>query len=272
MNLELLKAPFAEDEIEWRLAQCGKRGNTVWAQCLAYVSARAILDRLDQVCGAHNWKVSYVFVSASQGMTAGVICQLSILCGDTWITKEDGAEQTDIESFKGGISSALKRAGSAWGIGRYLYSLETGFATIVSDRNSGRYGKTKDGVEFYWAPPRLPDWALPPKPGSAAGSHAVVKPLTKADAKPISGGAHPQQPEPGDGHEDDNGYKVPFGKFMKRTLEEIDPKQLGGYVLYLEEQAHKKNQPMSPQVLDFVERASAYLAAFEQTAARAVHL
>lgn len=115
------------------------------------------MDRLDQVLGSENWKVAYEF----HGQT-GVICNLSLKIGGEWITKQDGAEMTDIESFKGGISSALKRAGSAWGMGRYLYSLDAGFAQIVDKGTPGcHYGKTKENDVFYWTPPSLPSWALP---------------------------------------------------------------------------------------------------------------
>ena len=50
-----------------------------------------------------------------------MICSLSCKVGDNWITKADGAGDTDIEGEKGGISDALKRAAVVWGIGRYLY-------------------------------------------------------------------------------------------------------------------------------------------------------
>ncbi len=159
-DLEKLKEPFSENEVEFRLSQCGQtRDGKIWAQCLAYITSRAIMDRLDSVCGPENWKVSYSFVGEK-----GVVCNLSILINDKWITKQDGAEMTNIESFKGGISSALKRAGSAWGMGRYLYSLEATFAEIVPHRTPGsQFGKLKNGESFSWLPPRLPEWALPSK-------------------------------------------------------------------------------------------------------------
>ena len=155
INLKDLSHPFDASEIEWRVGQCGKNERGIWATCLAYVSARAIMDRLDYVCGPENWKASYRIIGGE-----GVICELSIRTNEgDWVTKEDGAEKTEIESFKGGISSALKRAGSVWGIGRYLYGLDQGFATIVP--SGGNYGKTKDGTSFHWKPPALPAWALP---------------------------------------------------------------------------------------------------------------
>src|ERR1700722_6080658 len=73
IDLEALKKPFPEDEIEWRIGSAGKKGNgQIWATCLAYVQARAIMNRLDEVCGAENWRVSYRFISGSSGIEAGV--------------------------------------------------------------------------------------------------------------------------------------------------------------------------------------------------------
>ncbi len=41
-----------------------------------------------------------------------------------WITKWDGAEDTDIEAIKGGLSDSMKRAAVQWGIGRVLYKMD----------------------------------------------------------------------------------------------------------------------------------------------------
>ncbi len=163
--MKSLQAPFPAEDIEWRVAQADKdRNGNIYAMVLAYVSARAIQNRLDEVVGPDAWKVSYSPFGGVTGIAGGVMCQLSVRIGSEWVTKEDGAEQTDFEPFKGGISSALKRAGSAWGIGRYLYMLESGYADISPTRKEGyRWGKTKGGDSFYWAPPQLPDWALPAK-------------------------------------------------------------------------------------------------------------
>jgi hypothetical protein len=185
MDLEKLKEPFKPEEVEFRLAQCGESGKQIWAMCLAYIQARAIQDRLDQVCSPENWRVSYEFIR-SETTIEGVICNLSIKVGNEWITKQDGAETTDIESFKGGISSALKRAGSAWGMGRYLYNLEAAFARIVEKGTPGaQFGKTKNGTQFYWLPPELPQWALPKTPSQTTAmaptseEKKIITPKTK---------------------------------------------------------------------------------------------
>ncbi len=155
MDLTKLKEPFPANEIEWRLQQCGVGSKGIWGKCLAYVTNRAICNRLDEVCGAENWKNE--FTKAPDG---GVLCGISIKCDGEWVTKYDGAENTDIEGVKGGLSGSMKRAASTgWGIGRYLYNLEEGWAVICDD---GKFtGKTKDGQFFKWNPPALPSWALP---------------------------------------------------------------------------------------------------------------
>ena len=50
--------------------------------------------------------------------------------GKGFITKWDGAEDSDIEPIKGGLSDSMKRAAYQWGIGRVLYSLDTVWVDI----------------------------------------------------------------------------------------------------------------------------------------------
>ena len=157
MDLSKLKEPFPAEDIEWRLQSCGSNSRGVYAICLAYVTNRAIMNRLDEVVGPENWKNEY-----TKGPDGGVLCGLSIRINGEFITKWDGAENTNIEATKGGLSGSMKRAAVQWGIGRYLYYLDEGFATILNEKSSeGNYGKTKEGVKFKWLPPELPAWALP---------------------------------------------------------------------------------------------------------------
>ena len=165
MDLKRLKDKFEEKDIEWRVQSAGRNSNGEWAMVLAYVTNRAIMDRLDDVCGPSNWYNEY-----EKGPDGGVICGLYIRCfreeedkWDRWVVKWDGAENTDIESVKGGLSNSMKRAGVQWGIGRYLYDLPAMWAK-VSDRgkNKAKF-KDRDGSEhwFKWDPPDLPNEFLP---------------------------------------------------------------------------------------------------------------
>lgn len=117
--IKRLHEPFNAKEIEWKIqvtSQDKKRGMAV-----AYMDARAVQKRLDEVVGAFNWKNVYsLWHDNSQ------ICGISIFNDDRseWITKFDGAENSDIEPIKGGLSDSFKRAATVWGIGRYLYDIE----------------------------------------------------------------------------------------------------------------------------------------------------
>jgi len=152
--MERLREPFSANDIEWRVQRSGLKDGKPWAMVLAYVQARAIQSRLDETCGLFGWKNVY-----EKGPDGGVLCGISIADGEgNWITKYDGAENTNIEAVKGGISGAFKRAGAVWGIGRYLYHLEATFATFATN---GRYSAKVENKYFKWNPPTLPAWALP---------------------------------------------------------------------------------------------------------------
>lgn len=157
---EQLAKPFREEDIEWRIQQSGKSGDKVWAMCLAYVTNRAIMERLDDVFGVFGWQNEFMPTPHNDG----VMCGISVKHDGEWITKYDGAQNTDIEAVKGGISSAMKRTAVQFGIGRYLYNLEAGFVQVVEKGTAGaKYAKGKD-FTFYWLPPVLPNWALPIEP------------------------------------------------------------------------------------------------------------
>lgn len=150
-----LAEPFPPEEVEWRFQRSGLDGENPWALVLAYITNRAIMQRLDDVIGVMNWKNEY-----TKGPEGGILCGISLWNDNQWITKWDGSENTEIEEVKGGLSGAMKRAAVQWGIGRYLYNLDSGYA-IFTDK--GKYkDKIKDSGKYYrWNPPELPAWALP---------------------------------------------------------------------------------------------------------------
>lgn len=172
MDLRRLADPFSAADVEWRIQSCGKKGDRIWALVIAYITNRAIQERLDEVCGPENWQNHF-----SPAPDGGVLCGISIRVeregSSEWVTKWDGAENTDIEQVKGGLSGAMKRAGVQWGIGRFLYQLGESFAQVHPE---GKHrGKTKDGDTFKWDPPALPAWALPSaRPASADGEHMAM--------------------------------------------------------------------------------------------------
>lgn len=158
--LKRLADPFKPDEIEWRIQSSGTGNNGIWARAVAYITSRAVMDRLDEVVGPGGWKTEYKEIVT--GGKEGQMCTLSIKVGDEWISKSDGADNTAIEPIKGGISGALKRVAVQWGIGRYLYGVDIGMVKTSTERKEGwNWAQTKDKKNFYWQPPQLPAWALP---------------------------------------------------------------------------------------------------------------
>jgi len=103
-----LKRPFPIGSVSFRKGPGGSKE-------LAYITARDVMQRLDDVFGVDGWSDEYDYIGGR------MICKLKCRFGDTWITKSDGADDTQIEGAKGGISDALKRAAVKFGIGRYLY-------------------------------------------------------------------------------------------------------------------------------------------------------
>ncbi|MGL4554956.1 MAG: Rad52/Rad22 family DNA repair protein [Gemmataceae bacterium] len=116
---EALARPFSRDEVHWK-PQTVKDNR---ALVVAFVDARVIQDRLDDVLGVMGWQDGYEPLP-----DGSVVCRLKIRIGGEWITKEDvggQSEQPDEgDRRKAAFSDALKRAAVKFGIGRYLYRLK----------------------------------------------------------------------------------------------------------------------------------------------------
>jgi hypothetical protein len=116
---EALARPFSKEEIHVKPQTVS--GNR--ALVVAFVDARVIQDRLDDVLGVMGWQDSYEPLP-----DGSVVCRLKIKIGNEWITKEDvggQSEQPDEgDRRKAAFSDALKRAAVKFGIGRYLYRLK----------------------------------------------------------------------------------------------------------------------------------------------------
>jgi hypothetical protein len=160
-----LSAPFSAAEIGWRVARSGFTADgQPWAQILAYIGARMVMDRLDATVGPGHWQTELVALTSG-----GFIARLGLLRDMTseWVWREDAAPLTDVEAVKGGASDALKRVAVQFGIGRYLYRLPDTWAVFTEDKSARYRDKIKrskedrDGVWLRWNPPPLPAWALP---------------------------------------------------------------------------------------------------------------
>lgn len=125
---DALCEPFPAEMIEWRVGSTNKEKTKCLPLC--YIDARAVMDRLDSMCGPDGWQCSY-----SPGTNGSIVCNLGLRMPDgTWLWKADGAGATDIEGEKGMLSDALKRAAVRWGIGRYLYDLKAPWVELENQK------------------------------------------------------------------------------------------------------------------------------------------
>lgn len=123
-----LAQPFAPEDLEWRLQTTMEE--QMRGLAVPYVTARAIQSRLDDVVGPENWHNEYT-PWHNIGKKDAQLCGISIYFEDRgWVTKYDGAEDTDIEPIKGGLSDSMKRSAVQWGIGRVLYNMDTVWVDI----------------------------------------------------------------------------------------------------------------------------------------------
>lgn len=108
IRAELAK-PFAPEDLEWRLQVTTK--DKTRGMAVPYVTNRAIQDRLDEVVGPDNWYNQFRPWHSS-GKKDAQICGIAIYFEEkqNFVTKWDGAENSDIEPVKGGLSDSMKRA------------------------------------------------------------------------------------------------------------------------------------------------------------------
>jgi hypothetical protein len=142
-----LSALFPATEIGWKPQTVS--GNRALA--VAYITARAVMDRLDAVLGIDGWQDDYEPLPGGN-----VVCRLRVRLGGEWVTKCDVGGESDQKDEgdrrKAAFSDALKRAAVKLGVGRYLYDLPSQWCDYDPQKRQ------------FLRPPALPAAFLPPPP------------------------------------------------------------------------------------------------------------
>ena len=153
-----LSAPFPEDEIHWRVQNARVNGQgEPQIKVVPYLDAKQVEQRLDDALTVARWKVTY------QQIEGGFLATIGVFFGDPvgWVYRTDGAEETNIESTKGGISDAFKRAAVKFGVGRYLYvpaqRWNSDYLGIVTDKGkyNAKINSAGKNIWIEWNPPKL---------------------------------------------------------------------------------------------------------------------
>ncbi len=139
----MLKQPFPLSVVHWRTGATNakklkcKPWEATSGIALAYIDARDVMKRFDDVCGDY-WQVEYPFDGC---------CRIGVKIGDEWVWRSNGAGETQVEGEKGKYSDAFKRAAVLWGVGRYLYYLPNVWCNLKNGNIAN--------------PPKMPSWAMP---------------------------------------------------------------------------------------------------------------
>ena len=149
-----LAAPFPSHEIAWKPQAVSKDKKR--ALMVAYVDARAVMERLDAVC-PNDWSFEVVVVPETP--TPTVKGRLTVL----GVSREDIGEAGEGEAgtLKAAASDALKRCAVHFGVGRYLYDLPLD------------WGDWDDAKRAPARAPELPEWAKPEPERTPGGAHLV---------------------------------------------------------------------------------------------------
>lgn len=135
MKTEIRK--LKAEEIECRVAQCGKGKKGPWCSILLYKDVRVDQRILDETFGMLNWKRSHELIGDRLYCTVSVWDEGK----QQWISKQDVGTESYTEKEKGQASDAFKRACFNLGIGRELYTAPKIFISLNDGEYTERDGK-----------------------------------------------------------------------------------------------------------------------------------
>jgi hypothetical protein len=158
-----LADPFPPDVMGWKAQTTTQDKQRALA--VAYIDARDVMDRLDDVVGVDGWEDAYAELPAGV-----VLCTLRVRIGSIWVSKQDVGGESDQpdkgDKAKAAHSDALKRAAVKYG--RYLYSLPAVWCPY--DAQKKQLSQT----------PTLPAWAMP---GGSGRPHKATAPVNAPRAQ-----------------------------------------------------------------------------------------
>ena len=239
-----LAAPFETAEVKER-SQSGRT--------FSYITARVVMNRLDNVLGPENWTEVYFPGEKS------VMCTLTITLPDgKQLSKSDAGGYAGMadsgDDDKSGFSDSFKRAAVKLGIGRYLY--KDGVPAFVTERYD-----TLDGPAVPVAHTHTP--AVPTGSGGSSGyaprwgnAPEPAKPARQAGRQARPAARHEGREEEryetaraGQGQgQDGNGGLPRTGRALFAYLKDVEQKHRVGVLKYIN--SFIKLQEMPSRIVD----------------------
>lgn len=129
--LQILSALKKEMPYKWRVQSFSKQKPQ--ATCVAYVDARDVMDRLDEVC-IYGWERLH------SEFKNHLYCGISIVMPNgEKLTRWDCGVESNQDAEKGEASDSFKRASVNWGIGRFLYDMGMQYVASNEAKNGNNY-------------------------------------------------------------------------------------------------------------------------------------
>lgn len=139
MELNKLKEPMP---YKWKIQSYNF--DKTKGTCVAYIDARDVMDRFDEVVSPENWQKKYYSVKNT------MFCSIGIKIGNDWVWKDDGGVESTQEKEKGEASDSFKRAAVNWGVGRFLYDLDIRWIDIKDKKPVDKAGEViKDLTKYF---------------------------------------------------------------------------------------------------------------------------
>ncbi len=196
INFKALAAPFHPSAISWRIGST--TADKSKGMALAYLDARAVMDRLDEVCGVENWQCRYSHAGQKTVCDIGIAVRATLTKDEQfsieWVWKADGAGDSDIEAEKGALSDAFKRAGVRWGIGRYLYDLDSPWVELEAKGRS-HVIKTSEKKRLDQILRQKTQALLAPATGALAAAFSSIDEAKDDIARAVSAGTQAPAPK-----------------------------------------------------------------------------
>jgi hypothetical protein len=116
---------------KWRVQSFNK--NKPQATCVAYIDARDVMDRLDEVC-TYGWHRNHEELKGRIYAGVGII-----LPSGKIMWRWDCGTESNTEAEKGESSDSFKRAAVNVGVGRFLYDLDIKYLNANEKKTSSNY-------------------------------------------------------------------------------------------------------------------------------------
>ncbi len=193
--VEKLKEPIP---YQWRVQSTNK--DKTRAQCTAYIDARQVMDRLDEVC-EYGWSSSF------EEVAGGVFCRITIFGPDRDFcsradagnrVEEKSTDQMYDQGYKATASDAFKRAAVQWGVGRFLYDMDhvwlpcNQYGRVLNERGE----EVRDLTEYVNNRKAKPATQSAPPKKEAPKKEATPTPAPTVTPTPAPTDLPPQDPAP----------------------------------------------------------------------------